>query len=120
MNKIRNVTRARDVRTERQLHEVQQQSDEPPIHASTHEGGTDPISPGGIGAETPAGAQSKADEVESNAKDYTDTSSQPRQGGTTANRPSSPDNYEFYFDTDLNKPIWWNGSNWVDATGTTV
>lgn len=25
-----------------------------------------------------------------------------------------------YFDTDLGKPIYWNGSNWVDATGTTV
>lgn len=25
-----------------------------------------------------------------------------------------------YFDTTLNKPIWWNGSAWVDATGATV
>lgn len=25
-----------------------------------------------------------------------------------------------YFDTDLNKPIWWIGSRWVDATGATV
>ena len=25
-----------------------------------------------------------------------------------------------YFDVELNKPIWWNGSNWVDATGATV
>lgn len=25
-----------------------------------------------------------------------------------------------YFDTTLNKPIWWNGTNWVDATGTIV
>jgi len=24
------------------------------------------------------------------------------------------------FDSTLNKPIWWNGSVWVDATGTTV
>ena len=24
------------------------------------------------------------------------------------------------FDTTLNKPIWFNGTNWVDATGTTV
>lgn len=24
------------------------------------------------------------------------------------------------FDTTLNKPIWYNGSNWVDSTGTTV
>lgn len=25
-----------------------------------------------------------------------------------------------YFDRSLNKPIWWTGSNWVDATGGTV
>lgn len=25
-----------------------------------------------------------------------------------------------YFDTTLGKPIWWNGNDWVDATGTTV
>lgn len=25
-----------------------------------------------------------------------------------------------YFDTTLNKPIWWNGTNWVDANGVTV
>lgn len=25
-----------------------------------------------------------------------------------------------YFDTTLNKPIWWNGTRWVDANGTTV
>ena len=26
----------------------------------------------------------------------------------------------FYFDTTLGIPIWWDGSNWVDATGATV
>ena len=25
-----------------------------------------------------------------------------------------------YFDTDLNKPIWWTGTQWVDATGAKV
>lgn len=25
-----------------------------------------------------------------------------------------------YFDTTLNKPIWWTGSKWVDATGAEV
>ena len=25
-----------------------------------------------------------------------------------------------YFDTTLSKPIWWNGTAWVDATGATV
>ena len=23
-----------------------------------------------------------------------------------------------FFDTTLNKPVWWTGSGWVDATGT--
>ncbi len=40
--------------------------------------------------------------------------------GTTANRPSTSITGFNYFDTDLNKPIWYNGSAWVDATGTTV
>ena len=26
----------------------------------------------------------------------------------------------FVFDTDLNKPIWWNGTGWVDANGNKV
>lgn len=25
-----------------------------------------------------------------------------------------------YFDVGLGKPIWWNGSQWVDATGAAV
>lgn len=24
------------------------------------------------------------------------------------------------YDTTLNKPKWWNGTNWIDATGATV
>ncbi len=37
-----------------------------------------------------------------------------------ASRPSSPVLYQCYFDITINKPIWWNGSNWVDALGETV
>lgn len=41
--------------------------------------------------------------------------------GSTAERPSQPVNGLMYFDTTLNKPIWYKGSStWVDATGTTV
>jgi hypothetical protein len=44
--------------------------------------------------------------------------------GTTAQRPSVPtDGIRIglsYFDTTLGLPIWWNGSGWVDATGTTA
>lgn len=43
------------------------------------------------------------------------------EAGTTANRPTTqlwvprP-----YFDTTLGLPIWWNGSNWIDASGSVV
>lgn len=39
--------------------------------------------------------------------------------GSTENRPAPNigDIGFFYFDTTLNKPIWWNGSIWVDSTG---
>lgn len=42
--------------------------------------------------------------------------------GTTMYRPSTSVSIgTMYFDTTLNKPIWYKGSNtWVDATGTTV
>ncbi len=40
--------------------------------------------------------------------------------GNTANRPVSPSIGEFYFDTDLTKPIWHNGTNWVDSNGSLV
>jgi hypothetical protein len=41
--------------------------------------------------------------------------------GTTAQRPDI-DLFvnQQYFDTTLGKPIWWNGSVWKDAAGTTV
>lgn len=39
---------------------------------------------------------------------------------TQDNRPSVKSIGYVIFDTTLNKPIWWNGSSWVDATGTAV
>jgi len=44
-----------------------------------------------------------------------------QESGATANRPTvrlwvgRP-----YFDTTLGMPIWYDGTNWVDATGATV
>lgn len=38
----------------------------------------------------------------------------------TASRPASPTTGSHVFDTTLGKPIWYDGTNWVDATGTTV
>lgn len=42
------------------------------------------------------------------------------ESDTTANRPGSPVVGQRFFDTDLGQPIWYDGSNWVDATGSTV
>ena len=45
---------------------------------------------------------------------------QPSQSVATSSRPSlgASDAGASVFDTTLGKPIWWNGTAWVDATGT--
>lgn len=40
--------------------------------------------------------------------------------GVTSNRPTNVLVGFEYFDTTVNKPIFWDGSKWVDATGATV
>ena len=35
-------------------------------------------------------------------------------------RPSEKTEGQQFFDTTINKPIWWTGSKWVDATGADV
>jgi hypothetical protein len=41
--------------------------------------------------------------------------------GTTALRPSTGLLVgQFYFDTTINRPIWWDGTNWINAAGTVV
>lgn len=47
----------------------------------------------------------------------TDKPLQAANYGTTANRPSSPNTGECYFDTTLGYPVWYTGAAWVDATG---
>jgi len=43
------------------------------------------------------------------------------QNGTTANRPTQNLQIgQFYFDTTLGYPIWYNGTVWKNASGTTV
>lgn len=40
---------------------------------------------------------------------------------TFQERPANIINKGFqYFDTTINKPIYWDGSKWIDATGATV
>jgi hypothetical protein len=41
------------------------------------------------------------------------------QNGATADRPvQNLQIGQFYFDTTLGYPIWYDGTDWVDATGT--
>lgn len=40
--------------------------------------------------------------------------------GNTASRPGTPGSVQVYFDTSLGIPIWWDGAQWVDATGAPV
>lgn len=44
------------------------------------------------------------------------------QKGASTSRPDVDSTYSGfqYFDTTLNKPIWWTGSKWVDSTGADV
>jgi len=47
----------------------------------------------------------------------------PRGGatsGTTDQRPTTVAIGSCYFDITLGIPIWYNGENWIDATGTVV
>lgn len=45
---------------------------------------------------------------------------QPILNGISEQRPSNPPDGLQFFDKTLGKPIWWNGSTWVDANGTAV
>lgn len=40
--------------------------------------------------------------------------------GNTSNRPIEASKGFQYFDTTINKPIFWDGTKWIDATGATV
>ncbi|QEP53230.1 putative tail fiber protein [Acinetobacter phage BS46] len=42
------------------------------------------------------------------------------KSGTTAQRPAGVTTGYQFFDTTLGKPIYWNGSSWVDSTGASV
>jgi hypothetical protein len=42
----------------------------------------------------------------------------PMNSGPTANRPSSPANFDRYFDTDINCQIWWERGAWRTVAGT--
>jgi hypothetical protein len=55
---------------------------------------------------------------------FTQSASIPASG-TTANRPVDSVQVplqigQYYFDTTIGRPIWWNGANWINAAGTVV
>lgn len=57
--------------------------------------------------------------VEAHSNSFTETSLVSKfSRGTT--RPLNPDTGFQYFDNTSNKPIWWTGTKWVDATGADV
>jgi hypothetical protein len=58
------------------------------------------------------------DVIESYADDFTKWRIE--NTGVTSQRPGNADNGFQFFDMTLRKPIWWNGSSWVDANGATV
>ena len=40
--------------------------------------------------------------------------------GNTASRPTSSVVGQFYLDTDLGMPVWWDGTGFIDAQGNYV
>lgn len=48
------------------------------------------------------------------------TLSTPSAGITAARPNTSLQVGQFYFDTTINRPIWWDGTNWINAAGTVV
>lgn len=44
----------------------------------------------------------------------------PSAGATTARPINSLQIGQYYFDTTIGRPIYWNGTNWINAAGTIV
>jgi len=109
---IQRIARGRDTRAERQIGNLLQATSEEVVEeiAQNKADNAQNIAQGY--------ADGVAQTAEDNAKEYAD--SLVNLGGPTIDRPETPDNYMMYFDTDLNKPIWYNGTDWVDSTGTIV
>lgn len=72
-----------------------------------------------VGAETPAGAQAKADQAESNANAYTGQYAE-KKITRSATAPASPSAGDIWVDTSTMPPIWWywDGTAWKKMTRT--
>lgn len=51
---------------------------------------------------------------------YTQGSNIPNSGATSGRPIEYLSVGQYYFDSTLGIPIWWSGTNWVNASGTTV
>ena len=51
---------------------------------------------------------------------YTQGSNIPNSGATSERPTEYLSVGQYYFDSTLGIPIWWSGTNWVNASGTTV
>lgn len=40
--------------------------------------------------------------------------------GPTVFRPATPATGQYFFDTTVGLPIWWNGTGWINAAGGAV
>ena len=121
---IRRTSHFRDPKMELQMEELRRAaaSSELEAHANRN-GGVHGLGPQDV-FESVAGAQSKANAALAEARSYTDQElAQLRQivlyrrEGPTSNRPDGVAVGTVYFDTTLGKPVWWTGSDWVDAMG---
>lgn len=121
---IRRTFHFRDPKLELQMEEIRRGAtvSELEEHAKRN-GGVHGLGPQDV-FESVAGAQAKADAALAEAQSYTDQKLAQLQqivlyrlAGPTIDRPDGVAVGTVYFDTTLGKPVWWTGSNWVDATG---
>ena len=71
-------------------------------------------------ADLVSGIKDKADDTYATKNELSEVASKVNQAGGSAARPTTASLGQCFFDIDLNKPIWFNGSDWVDYTGATV
>lgn len=136
---IRRTSHFRDPKMELQIEELRRAAavSELEEHANRN-GGVHGLGPQDV-FESVAGAQSKANAALAAARSYTDQELAQalaaarsytdqelaqlqqivlyRLAGPTSNRPDGVAVGTVYFDTTLGKPVWWTGSDWVDAMG---